>query len=255
MRLPGHLTLWLIAFCVLGLCGISSAKDDVGAMIALRGKTVIDRGNRTTEAKVKDSILLNDTVSTLEASRAKMLFTDDSVLSIGERSKVVIKEYLYSRDKGGKSIFNLIDGKMKSVVGKTSFEIHTPTAVAAARGTIILTKSGVSDGKKFATYICTEGELIITSRDPRITDRVVLTAGMMITIVEGEPFPAPSAASRSEIERLESDTDSEGFEISIPGPAYSGAVWLILDIPYAPPIGNQQPPNRTTPVTIDLIFK
>lgn len=31
----------------------------------------------------------------------------------------MLKEFRYAKDKGGKAIFNLIDGKMKVVVGKT----------------------------------------------------------------------------------------------------------------------------------------
>lgn len=255
MRLTELLTLFLAAICVAGAYGVAAAKDDdVGTVIAVRGKAIIERGDRTLEARAKDGILLRDAVSTMEASRAKMLFIDDSVLSMGERSRVVIREFLYSRDKGGRSIFNLIEGKMKSVVGKTGLEIHTPTAVGAARGTIILTESGVVKGKKFVTFICTEGELVITSQDPRITDKVSLTEGMMITIVEGEPFRVPFRAPQSEIDRLESATDFEGIEIPISGPTVFWPGWLLLDVPYTPPI-QQQPARATTPVTIDLIFK
>ena len=75
---------------------------------------------------------MQDTVATMKASKAKMLFNDDSILTLGESSKVVIKEYVYNKGKGGTSVFNLLEGKMRSVVGKTKFQIHTPTAVAAA---------------------------------------------------------------------------------------------------------------------------
>ncbi len=254
MKLTELLTFFVVTLCVAGAYGIAAAKDDVGTVIAVRGTAIIERDAKAFEARAKDGILLKDTVSTMEASRAKMLFIDDSVLSMGDKSKVVIREFLYSRDKGGRSIFNLIDGKMKSVVGKTSLEIHTPAAVAAARGTIILTESGVVNGKKFVTFICTEGELVITSIDPKIADEVVLTEGMMITIVEGERFPLPFRAPQSEIDRLESATDFEDLEIPILGPTVFQPGWLLLDVPYAPPI-QQQPARATTPVTIDLIFK
>ena len=42
-----------------------------------------------------------------------------------------------TRVKEGHRYFNLLEGKMRSVVGKTKLQIHTPTAVAAARGTVI----------------------------------------------------------------------------------------------------------------------
>ena len=159
-----RLKVWLLLIgswvLLTGLSGIAVAKDDVGTVVAVRGKAIIDRDKRTIEAKVKDSIFFNDTVSTPAASRAKMLFIDDSILTLGEKSRVVINEFVYSKDKGGRSIIGLIDGKMRSIVGKTNFEVHTPTAVAAARGTIMLFEIGIKDGKKFTTMICHEGRVL-----------------------------------------------------------------------------------------------
>ncbi len=133
MKIVRQTWLFLILSFIVGLSGMALAKDDVGTVVAVKGKAIIDRDKRAIEAKVKDSIFFNDTVATLEASRAKMLFIDDSILTLGEKSKVVINEFVYSKDKGGRSIISLIDGKMRSIVGKTNFEVHTPTAVAAAR--------------------------------------------------------------------------------------------------------------------------
>jgi hypothetical protein len=256
MNVPRVSALFLIALCIMGSAANAAAKDDVGSVIALRGKALIERDLKNIEAKPKDAVLFKDTVSTLESSRAKILFIDDSVLSMAEKSKIIIREFLYSREKGGKSILNLIDGKMKAVVGKANFEVSTPTAVAAARGTVIFVESGIrADGKMVATLTTWEGELFIMSPDPAIKDTVVLTAGMMITIVEGEHFPLPWQASKSEIERQESAVEITGYELSIPGPTEAGAGWFTLAIPLSSPIGNQQPPGSTTPVTIDLIFK
>ena len=95
---------------------------------------------------VNSGIQPNDTVRTAAGSRVKMKFVDDSVLTLVDNSKLVIKEFLYSKEKGGKSIFNLLDGKMHSIVGKTKFEVQTPTAIAAARGTVIFFQ--VSSAKK-----------------------------------------------------------------------------------------------------------
>jgi len=231
------------------------AKEEVGSVVAVRGRTIIDRDAKAAEAKVKDNILFNDTVSTLEASKAKMLFIDDSVLTLGEKSKVVIKEFIYSKEKGGKSIFNLIDGKMRTVVGKTGFEVRTPTAVAAARGTVILFETGIKDGKKFTTIICLEGELNITSIDPSVSGSITLTAGMMITIFEGEAFPAPTVATVMDRDRLMRATDIRGNEITIQGPVYMtiGPGGFDMGAASLPPV-NQQPVNRTIPVNINITF-
>jgi len=255
--------LLLVSLLFTGSAYIALAADDVGTIVAIKGKAFIERDSKSFEAEVKDNLFMNDTVSTKEASRAKMLFIDDSVLTIGENSQVVIKEVIYSRHKMGRSVFNLIEGKMRSIVGKTQFEVHTPTAVAAARGTVILFETGVTeDGRNFTIMICTEGEVLVSPKDPQMGESVTLTAGMMLMYIEGEPFPPTlSPAQMQDIERILNATDSD-HEVSIPGPAKVtvGPEGLMVGPdgmlpPQYPPTGDQQPPTpATTPVDINIIF-
>ncbi len=246
---------FILLFIVIGLSDFALAKDDVGTVVAIRGKAIIDRDKKAIEAKVKDSILLNDTVSTLEASRAKMLFIEDSVLTLGEKSKVVIKEFVYSKNKRGRSIFNLIDGKMRAIVGKTNFEVHTPTAVAAARGSVVLAEVTIVDGKIVTTLICLEGEFDISI--PGVPGSVKLKPGMKMTISEGATvMPDIVPASDDEIDRLRMATDIS-HEVSIPGPAeiIVSPQGLIIEQMGIPPPGDLQPrtPDKT-PVNINVIF-
>jgi hypothetical protein len=246
--------VWLlvIGYWLFVVSGISLAKEDVGTVVAIRNKAIIERDKKEIEARVKDGILLKDTVSTREASRAKMLFIDDSVLTMGEKSRVVIKEFLY-KDGKGKSIFNLLDGKMRSVVGKTEFEVLTPTAVAAARGTVILFEVGVRDGKRFTTIVCLEGEVSVRSADPSIVGIVTLKPGMMVTVFEKEPLPIPTMAPAEEVERLKRDTEIGTYEISIPTPVEVRPEPPVIELaPSIPPV--EQQPVPTTPVRIDLTF-
>jgi hypothetical protein len=265
-RLIGILLLASLLF--IGLSGVAFAIDEVGTIVAIRGKAFIERDDKSFEAEVQDNLYMNDTVSTREASRVKMLFIDDSVLTLGENSQVVIKEVIYSRHKMGRSVFNLVEGKMRSIAGRTQFEVHTPTAVAAARGTVILFETGVTeDGRHFTLVICTEGETLVSPKDPSQGEPVTLTAGTMLMYIEGEPFPTdPSPAPTQEIERLQNGTDSV-YEVSIPGPAevtVSPKPVLIEESadepadmlpPQSPPIVDQQPPTPATePVDINVIF-
>ena len=43
-----------------------------------------------------------------------MLFIDDSMLTLGENSNAVIKNFLYGKGTDNKSIFQLIDGNYAS---------------------------------------------------------------------------------------------------------------------------------------------
>jgi hypothetical protein len=254
--------LLLLSFVCIGLTGTALAENEVGSIVAKRGKAIIERDNKSFEAEVQDNLFMNDTVSTKDASRVKMLFIDDSVLTLGENSQVVIKEVIYSKHKMGRSVFSLVEGKMRSVVGKTQFEVHTPTAVAAARGTVILTETGVlDDGRTFTVIICVEGETLVRPLDPRMGESVTLTAGMMLVYIEGEHFPSELLTEPTqEIQRLQNSTESDR-EISIPGPAeiYVGPEGAVIEPsgmtpPQSPPIDQQPLTPPTTPVDINVIF-
>ena len=267
MRIVRRMTIFFaFLFVVIGLSGVALAKDDVGSVVAVRGKAVIDREHKAIEAKISDSIFINDTISTLEASRVKMLFIDDSVLTLGEKSKMVVKELIYSKVKMGGSVFNLVDGKMRAIVGKTNFEIHTPTAVAAARGTAGLFETGIKDGKRYTTIICLEGEFQVSIEG--VEGSITLTPGMMITIFEGDIKLVPVTAPAGETDRILKGTDI-GYELSIPGPAEikvgpGGAAIQPLQPAGLPgPAGpasitgnlQQQPPvKNTSPVNINVNF-
>lgn len=137
---------FLVGFLLfVGATGAVAAGLDVGKVAAVRGKATIERGGSTIPASVNTTIQASDIVKTSADCRVKLVFIDDSVLTVGENSRLLVKEFLYSKEKGGKSIFNLLDGKMHSVVGKTKFEVQTPTAVAAARGTVIYFEVGNVD--------------------------------------------------------------------------------------------------------------
>jgi hypothetical protein len=251
------LMLLLMFLACIGFSDNTFAKDEVGSVIALKGKAMIDRDRKSIEAKVKDGILLNDIVSTLQASRVKMFFIDDSVLTLGEKTKVSIKEFVYSKEKGGTSIINLIDGKLRAVVGKTNFEVHTPTAVAAARGTVIGFETGIIDGKKFTRIVCYEGTVHVMSAYAGIVGSATLEPGMSIIIFDGEQIPQPTLTPAGEGENLWNGTDISNNEVTIPGPAeiiLAPGFVAIEPAPAAPPFNQQPPSPATTNINIDVIF-
>ncbi|MBJ6724957.1 FecR family protein [Geomesophilobacter sediminis] len=200
------------AILMLGLsAGIALAADpEAGKVVALRGGVTIARGGSSVEAKVKSPILAHDTVKTGAAARAKLLFIDDSVLTLGEKSQLVVQEFIHEKGKIGTSIYNLLDGKMRSVVGKTKFEVKTPTAVASARGTIIFFDVGQHNNQAFSKIICLEGKVEVRSILPGITGSVLLTPGHMVVVKGGEAPPPPAPAPKSELDNARQATSQSG---------------------------------------------
>lgn len=140
----GRFTMTLVIGVLLSAGQAAGAEQEIGKVVALRGSATIERAGTVVIPAVNSGIQASDVIKTAADCRVKLRFVDDSILTVGEKSRLVIKEFLYSREKGGRSIFNLLDGKMHSVVGKTKFEVQTPTAVAAARGTVIYFEAGMA---------------------------------------------------------------------------------------------------------------
>ena len=116
----------------------------IGLYMAVIGKvTVVHVGQPAAmPVKLQESVYFKDVIETQADSRAKALFEDDSILTVGENSRVEVSEYIYDPANNQRSsVLRMIQGKARALVGKlfaglgSRFEVHTPTAVAAARGT------------------------------------------------------------------------------------------------------------------------
>ena len=193
----------------------SRADDHVGTVAALRGSANIERDAEKESARLNSQVSLRDAVSTVAASRIKLHFIDDSILTLGEKSRVVVREFLNSRGVSGRSIFNLLEGRMRSVVGKQRFEVHTPTAVAAARGTVFIHEAGVLDGKQYTRIICLEG--VVEVHGTVGEGSASMSPGMVINIIGGQPFPTPTAVTPALLKELMEATSLPGPEGNLSG--------------------------------------
>jgi len=188
-----------------------AAADAIGSVVAFKGDASIERSSKVLKARLKEGIEVRDSVATGERSRMKMLFVDESILTLGEKSKMVIQELGTGQDRKLQSTFNLIDGKLRSVVGKSGFEVRTPTLVAAARGTVFDCEAGHSRGQAFTTCTSYEGVVEIRSIDPTITGLVTLRPGMSVTVTSGQPLPAPTMAPKTSVQPVGSPVSSLSF--------------------------------------------
>jgi hypothetical protein len=190
--------------------GRANGAEVVGTVASLRGIVTIQRGTGEFPAKPKLGLLTHDSVFTGADSRVKLDFIDGSILTLGELSKLSVDEFIHSKMERGKSLFNLIDGKLRAVVGKTRFEVQTPTAVAAARGTEILFAVGRANNRPFAKIICLAGVVAVRSASPAIPGETMLPAGSMVIVNEGEPVPKPQPVPAGELSGPLGDLAGEG---------------------------------------------
>jgi hypothetical protein len=247
------------------LCGMAlflitdiAGAEPVASVVALRGKATVERGVKKLEVQTKLGIELQDTIATAEGGRVKLLFIDDSVLTLAEKSRMSVDTFIHSHSDRGKSLFNLLDGKMRAVVGKTRFEVKTPTVVAAARGTVILFDTGILNGQPFTRITCLEGIVDVRSlTDAAGTAPVMLSPSQSIVVTSGQPMPPPTLLTPAELENLKLDTSTSGAEIKLPDVMTSGAIIgtvTVTPIPVVPTFDRQQPPKQPTRVDIGVKF-
>jgi hypothetical protein len=165
--------------------------DEVGHIVAVKGDILIKR-NPAVKGVLNEKVLLDDLVETAAASRVKILFRDESILTLRENSRVHIKKYLLSEgEKRGSSVLTLIDGELKVLVGKNKFEVHTPTAVAAARGTYFYVWMEYDGGVPVTVIAVLEGAVDAYNINPDVSGTVTVGSGYMSKIYEGKPPTEP----------------------------------------------------------------
>lgn len=103
---------------------------------------------RTALINVGESIVRDEIVKTNAGSAAKVVFTDNTNLSIGPNSVVKIDKFVFSGESSyQKATINLARGALRFATGasdKHAYEIKSPVATIGVRGTIFeLSFSGV----------------------------------------------------------------------------------------------------------------
>jgi hypothetical protein len=141
-------TMSMVAATLLLSPALASAEDSgpggVGVYTAVMGKVTVTHSGepRMLPVKLHDEVMFRDVIQTEKESRTKAFFQDDSILTVGENSRVEITEYIYDPEANlRRSVVKVMQGQVRALVSKvfksngSRFEVHTPSAVAAARGT------------------------------------------------------------------------------------------------------------------------
>ncbi|MDX2250981.1 MAG: FecR family protein [Nitrospira sp.] len=136
----GLLSVSSVAFAA----DIENKRDGIGFYTAVLGQVSVAHPSegRALPVKLNDTVLFKDVIQTYTESRTRAFFQDESMLTVGENSRVEINEYIYDPDQNvRRAIVKLMQGQVRALVSKvfkangSKFEVHTPSAVAAARGT------------------------------------------------------------------------------------------------------------------------
>jgi hypothetical protein len=119
----------------------------IGKVKTLQGEVVVIRNSREIPLIINASIYQNDTIRTAVKSSVGIIFIDDTVLSLGPQTELVVDEYIFAPEKGAMAmIIRMIKGTasyLSGIIGRQSpdtVKFQLPEATIAIRGTHFLVK-------------------------------------------------------------------------------------------------------------------
>ncbi len=173
-----------------------SSAAEAGWVARINGKPWLTRAGKTEPLKRGDQVLIGDVIETGQGSKAKLLLADDSVLTIGPRTRVTIDELLLG-PRGRKGRLHVGFGRFKVAIvawlsGPSNFEVVTPTAVAGVRGTVLWGDTELD------TICALEGNVEVRTVPGNLTAKLE-TGGCVTRMSRGETMPL--FPSREDLEK------------------------------------------------------
>src|SRR5216684_4227915 len=142
MRYPRTLTLLaMLAITMLATVSTARAQNTVGTITQISGVANIQRGAANLAAAPNMPVMLHDKITTQPGASLTIGLVDNSSLQLGPSASLSIDESVLVNGVGAPSKVGLLGGKLHSLIvgamrgSTTTFEVHTPNAIGAVRGT------------------------------------------------------------------------------------------------------------------------
>jgi ferric-dicitrate binding protein FerR (iron transport regulator) len=179
-----------------------------GSITAINGNVTITRAGRSFPAAYGAPINVGDTITTSPNGRTTITLADGSQIELTQSSTLVLTENLLGANGArSRTTITLLGGLVRSLVRFTAgtppnFEVHTPNAVASARGTTYDTdyqnnvnRPGNVKCKEFSDITVYEGTVEVTNPTNPTAPPVDVHAGQKTTVPCGlAALPATAAA-------------------------------------------------------------
>jgi hypothetical protein len=189
MRLMTLKIFMLLLLVIWVSSSYAQEPEPIGIVTAVKGDVVVVSGGKSEVVEKGTNVFLGDRFETKDASGVKIVFNDDTLISLGENTNFDITEFVYT-PKERKSYYNIFKGKLKGIVQKvegkdSNVEFATPNAVAGIKGT-----TGYIDAD--AGEIGVEGSEfgLFVRRKDRIWE-IMLKNDQYINTFDRTPMPKP----------------------------------------------------------------
>jgi hypothetical protein len=177
----------------------------IGQVTALEGKvTVLHQGRFAPELlTLRMPVFQEDIIETDRASKVRITLTDATVISLAEQSRLELRHFSHDaprQTRVGRFVMSLgvFRAILMEIISQSAFEVITPTAVAAIRGTDLMGEVTPDS----TAIVVLEGTIVVSTVRPGVTGIATLTPGMGTTVRSDEPPSAPTRWSESRVEML-----------------------------------------------------
>jgi hypothetical protein len=200
-----------VIIMLLVAMALSARAQEVGTIAALDGAAQIGRGDTMIVGTTGTGIFEGDVLQTGNPGRMRVVFQDDSVLTLSNDSQIVVNEHVFNpvcrrvcwglgrrvcrcaRHGQGRSLMQLLRGKVTATVSDyyhrigTRYEIKTVNAVAGVRGTEFSIR--FDPDKQLTEVLGISGVVSVHSTvDP--TGQGVLVTASEVTVIESGQLPS-----------------------------------------------------------------
>ncbi len=203
------LALFVLLFLAFSADG-AHAQTVAGRITGLNGNASITRAGRTFPANYLAAVDIADQLVTSANGRLTVTLVDNSQFELTESSTLLISENLLNPNgTRARTTLTLLGGLARSLVRvaagvSPNYEVHTPNAVASARGTTYdtyytnnETRPGFKTCKEFTDVLDYDGLVLVRSLANPSSPAVLLHSGQKTTVPCGLPILHATTLSAS----------------------------------------------------------
>ncbi|MDO8430858.1 MAG: FecR family protein [Candidatus Binatus sp.] len=150
--------------------------QNVGTITQLTGSAGVQRGAATLPAAINTPVQLHDRITTQPNSSLTISMIDNSSLQLGAQATLTIDDSMLVSGAAAPSKVGLLGGSLHSLItgamrgASPTFEVHTPNAVGAVRGTEFDTtytegteRPGYKDCRQFTDVAVQDGVVNVSN--------------------------------------------------------------------------------------------
>jgi hypothetical protein len=182
----------------------SSVKNDVQRV-----------GPTPSQISAGSSLIFNEHLRTGEASSAQLLFLDETSVSMGAQSDLVLDRFVYNPNRStGNAVLSTARGAIRFVTGSqnpTNYTINTPVASIGVRGTIAEIFTYAASGLIFSRVTCGHRDRTVRAGGPADAGNVGpgLECRRGRGAIQGRPLGDQHRWHRSDVRAYDSNNNAD----------------------------------------------